>query len=181
MWSFFSRDTSKDFPYEIVDNVAGKRDEKSQWNYFHTIIFPIFLLFFLNLCPIRSWKRIWREEHMEFKAGEEERQRWASVDFHIRDQEWLGSNFWISKIKSQENKDFATSFSSPISWQLWEWQSDIRGHRICRTTRHVFEDPIRWKARYVSFMGNLSNHCKSLTDHLVYLNDVISSSEHYHF
>lgn len=24
MWSFFSRDTSKDFPYEIVDNVAGK-------------------------------------------------------------------------------------------------------------------------------------------------------------
>jgi len=23
MWSFFSRDTSKDFPYEIVENVAG--------------------------------------------------------------------------------------------------------------------------------------------------------------
>lgn len=32
MWSFFSRDTSKDFPYEIVDNVAGKRDEKSKEN-----------------------------------------------------------------------------------------------------------------------------------------------------
>lgn len=25
MWSFFSRDTSKDFPYEIIENVAGER------------------------------------------------------------------------------------------------------------------------------------------------------------
>lgn len=47
MWSFFSRDTSKDFPYEIVDNVAGKvqkfmklRDEIK-----FSQFFPIFLLF----------------------------------------------------------------------------------------------------------------------------------------
>ncbi|XP_070491007.1 N-terminal kinase-like protein isoform X2 [Chironomus tepperi] len=31
MWSFFSRDTSKDFPYEIVENVAGF-EEKSIWS-----------------------------------------------------------------------------------------------------------------------------------------------------
>ncbi|CAH1729958.1 unnamed protein product [Chironomus riparius] len=31
MWSFFSRDTSKDFPYEIVENVTGF-EEKSIWS-----------------------------------------------------------------------------------------------------------------------------------------------------
>jgi SCY1-like protein 1 len=43
MWSFFSRDSTKDFPYEIGENVAGKVPK------FHQIVlernFPIFLLF----------------------------------------------------------------------------------------------------------------------------------------
>lgn len=44
MWSFFSRDNTKDFPYEIVENVAGNctvLDDSIFWTFFSNI-FVIF-------------------------------------------------------------------------------------------------------------------------------------------
>lgn len=79
MWSFFSRDTSKDFPYEIVDNVAGKRSEKlkNTATKLFSSNFPIFLLFLLNLCfnSIAKGfeeKSIWSLKRGKRKASDEQ-------------------------------------------------------------------------------------------------------------
>lgn len=47
MWSFFSRDTSKDFPFEIVDNVLGKILNHDEINFFTIFFFNIFIVLFL--------------------------------------------------------------------------------------------------------------------------------------
>jgi hypothetical protein len=43
MWSFFSRDSTKDFPYEIVENIAGKLSSMDENQFAGD--FPIFLSF----------------------------------------------------------------------------------------------------------------------------------------
>lgn len=45
MWSFFSRDSTKDFPYEIGENVAGKVLKFDSFGNEQNF-FPIFLLCF---------------------------------------------------------------------------------------------------------------------------------------
>lgn len=51
MWSFFSRDSTKDFPYEIIENVAGKVAFSLKINSLD--IFPIFLSFSAELFDSR--------------------------------------------------------------------------------------------------------------------------------
>lgn len=46
MWSFFSRDSTKDFPYEILENVSGET-----WN---DVIFAFFLTF--NIFLLWCWR-----------------------------------------------------------------------------------------------------------------------------
>lgn len=79
---------------------------------------------------------------MELEEGQTKRIGRASFDFHLRNPDGIRGTVRARQIKSQANKDAAAPLSAPVSGQLRERQSDIRGDRICGATRVLFgQDP----------------------------------------
>lgn len=68
---------------------------------------------------------------MEPEEGQAKRIGRASVDFHVRNPDWIGGPVRVGQGEPQADQDAATPVSPAVSGQLRERQSDIGGDRVC--------------------------------------------------